>query len=102
MRLANNQRSVEQGGLAAGLEPIDGVLRMFSCVGQAHNYYLIYTGVSQPAVLELTLPEGEQYQAEVIDTWGRTITPLAKPVTGRAAVPLSGKPYHALTLRRIG
>ena len=54
------------------------------------------------AVLELTLPEGEQYQAEVIDTWGMTNTPLAEPVTGRAAVPLPGNPYHALTLRRIG
>ena len=95
-------RRVLEAGPAAGLEPTDGVLRMFSCVGQAHNYYLIYTGVAQPAVLELTLPEGEQYQAEVIDTWGMTNTPLAEPVTGHAAVPLPGKPYHALTLRRIG
>jgi len=53
-------------------------------------------------VLELTLPEGEQYKAEVIDTWGMTITPLTEPVTGCATVPLPGKPYHALTLRRIG
>ena len=95
-------RRVLEAGPAAGLESIDGVLRMFSCVGQAHNYYLIYTGVAQPAVLELTLPEGEQYQAEVIDTWGMTNSPLAEPVTGRAAVPLPGQPYHALTLRRIG
>jgi hypothetical protein len=37
-----------------------------------HDFYLIYTGVSQPALLELLLPEGESYRAEVIDTWEMT------------------------------
>jgi hypothetical protein len=99
-RLAFLRRILEDGP-AAGLEPIDGVLRMFACAGQPHDYYLIYFGVHQPANMALDVPEGEQYTAEVVDTWEMTITPLEEPVVRGAAVPLPGKPYQALILRRV-
>jgi hypothetical protein len=70
------------------------------CAGKAHEYYLIYTGVAQPALLEITLPETEQYRAEVIDTWNMTITQGAV-YSGRVDIPMPGKAYHALILRRI-
>jgi hypothetical protein len=99
-RLAFLRRILEDGP-GVGLDPIDGVLRMFTCAGQPHDYYLTYFGVHQPAKMTLDVPEGEQYRAEVIDTWEMTITPLEEPVVRGAEVPLPGKPYHALILRRV-
>jgi len=52
--------------------------------------------------MTFNVPEGEQYRAEVIDTWAMTTTPLDEPVVRGATVPLPGKPYQALMLRRIG
>ena len=98
-RLAFLRRVLEDGP-AAGLEPIDNVVRMFACVGQAHDYYLVYFGVHQPAQLPLDVPEGEHYTAEVVDIWDMTITPRAEPVARGATVKLPGKPYQALILRR--
>ncbi len=99
-RLAFLRRILEEGP-AEGLDPIDGVLRMFACAGQAHDYYLIYFGVHQPAQMPLDVPEGEQYTADVIDTWEMTTTRIEQPVTRGTAVPLPGKPYQALILRRV-
>ncbi|MCB0151173.1 MAG: DUF5605 domain-containing protein, partial [Caldilineaceae bacterium] len=58
------------------------------------------TGVAQPALLELSLPEGEHYQAEIIDTWEMSVTPGAI-YSGRVDVPMPGKAYQALLLRRV-
>jgi hypothetical protein len=46
------------------------------------------------------LPEGEAYRADVIDTWDMTVTP-GEVYSGRVDIPLPGKAYHALILRRI-
>lgn len=85
---------------ATGLNPIAGVVNALPCAGKAHEFYLIYTGVAQPALLEITLPEGEQYQAEVIDTWGMTVT-IDTIYSGQVEIPMPGKAYHALILRRV-
>jgi len=98
-RLAFLRRLLEEGP-ATGLDPIEGVVKGLPCAGKAHEYYLIYTGVAQPALLEITLPETEQYRAEVIDTWNMTITQGAV-YSGRVDIPMPGKAYHALILRRI-
>jgi hypothetical protein len=98
-RLAFLRNMLEQGP-AAGLDPIDGVLRMFPCAGRPHDYYLTYFGVHQPARMAFDVPDGEQYTAEVVDTWAMTVTRLNEPVVRGAAVPLPGKPYQALVLRR--
>ena len=94
-------RQILEDGPAAGLDPIDDVIRMFACAGRPHEYYLTYFGVHQPAHMAFNLPEGEQYRAEVIDTWAMTTTPLGEPVVRGAAVRLAGKPYQALILRRV-
>jgi hypothetical protein len=99
-RLAFLRRILEDSPVA-GLDLIDEVVRMFSCAGQPHEYYLCYFGNHQPATMTFNVPEGEQYRAEVIDTWAMTTTPLDEPVVRGATVPLPGKPYQALILRRI-
>ncbi|MBX3014079.1 MAG: DUF5060 domain-containing protein [Caldilineaceae bacterium] len=99
-RLAFLRRILETGP-ATGLNPIDQIIRMPGCVGQPHAYYLIYFGVAQPALVELTLPADEQYQADIIDTWAMTVRPHAAPVSGKVALPAPGRPYHALLLRRL-
>ena len=51
-------RQLLEADPAVGLEPIEGVVQMHPCAGKAHEFYLIYPGVSQPALLEITLPAG--------------------------------------------
>ena len=51
--------------------------------------------------MTFNLPEGEQYQATIIDTWAMTTTPLNEPVVRGAAVLLPGTPYQALMLSRV-
>jgi hypothetical protein len=77
----------------------------------AEPYYLNATSKSatRPAILyyfdfhqpaEYEVPLGDQvYTAEVVDPWGMTTTPLAGTYTGKAKIPLPGKPYNALLLR---
>jgi hypothetical protein len=94
-------RQILEDGPAAGLDPVDGVVPMFPCAGQPHAYYLTYFGAHQPARMPIDIPDGEQYSAEVIDIWAMTMTPLEQPVVRGATVPLPGKPYQALILRRV-
>jgi hypothetical protein len=101
-RLAFLRRILEEGP-AGGLDPQDDLIKNRPpFVGKAHEYYLSYFGGHRPAWLNINVPEGEQYQAEVVDTWEMTVTPLKEPVVRGATVPLPGKPYQALILRRIG
>ena len=99
-RLAFLRRILEEGP-AEGLEPAEDVARWLPVAGKPHEYYLAYFGVHQPAQVTFTLPEGERYSAEIIDTWGMTATPVAEPVVGGVPLRLPGKPYHAVVLRRI-
>lgn len=94
-------RQILETGPATGLDPMTHVMRQHPCAGRDHEYYLIYTGVAQPALLEFNLPEGETYQAEVVDTWAMTVTPSQETYSGRVDIPLPGKAYHALILRRV-
>ncbi|MEZ4658960.1 MAG: DUF5060 domain-containing protein [Caldilineaceae bacterium] len=93
-------RQILEAGPVEGLDPMDGVMRQAPCAGKAHEYYLIYTGPSQPALLELNLPEGENYQTEIIDTWEMTTT-KGGVYSGRVDIPMAGRPYHAMILRRV-
>lgn len=99
-RLAFLRKMLEEGP-SAGIDPIDGVLRMFPCAGQPHDYYLTYFGVHQPARMAFDVLYGEQYTAEVVDTWAMTVTQLDEPVVRSTSVRLPGKQFQALILRRI-
>jgi len=98
-------RSILEASPAAGLEPMTArsvVPYWFPCAGQEHEYYLTYFGVHQPAKMRFDVPADEGYQAELVDTWEMTITPIDEPVTRGGWVTLPSKPYQALILRRIG
>jgi hypothetical protein len=94
-------RGILEDGPAAGLDPISDVPGMFPYAGQPRAYYLTYFGVHQPAQMVFDVPDGEQYTAEVVDTWAMTVTRLDEPVVRGAPMPLPGKPYQALILRRV-
>ncbi len=70
--------------------------------GGDDSYRLIYLGRHRPAIKPITLPDDKRYAVEVIDTWDMTITPLDGAFSGPCEIPLPGKPYLALRIRRIG
>jgi hypothetical protein len=77
------------------------IMSWFAGVHQPHEYYLTYFGVSQPAEMVASVPAGEKYKAEVVDTWEMTVTPLDEPVVRGAIVPLPQRPHQALIFRRV-
>lgn len=115
-RLAFLRRILEEGP-PEGLEPID---KWQNCpfAGQRGRYYLGYFGRQTPGewpfeLYKAELSDGMKFTAEVIDTWNMTITPvegvfeikkkdnyLYADKDGRS-VPLPGKPYMALRIRRL-
>ncbi|TDG00758.1 DUF5605 domain-containing protein [Paenibacillus piri] len=64
------------------------------------EYYLVYFGSSRPAFRLLELPEGIRFDIDLIDTWEMTITPFEDTFEGKCRVPLPGKPYQALRIRK--
>ena len=108
-RLAFLRRILEEGP-ATGLNPIDEMTSFLQFghmgVGHAQDYYLVYFGPHQPAQMEMNVAPGERYTIEAIDPWEMTVTPLSEPATVEATkkvkVPLPGKPYLALRIRKIG
>jgi hypothetical protein len=94
-------RDILEAGPAPGLDPLPATnINEMPCAGQAGQYYLAYVGVYQPAELVFTLPEGTTFQADVIDTWNMTITPVEGVFEGRFVIPLPRQPYLAVRLRR--
>ncbi|MFA9455359.1 DUF5605 domain-containing protein [Halalkalibacter sp. AB-rgal2] len=62
------------------------------------EYILVYLGSSQPSFKTFPLPEGNQYQIELIDTWEMTIIKLEGLYTNESKIDLPSKPYLALRL----
>lgn len=77
------------------------IISGFAGVHQPHEYYLTYFGVSQPSEFVANVPPGEEYTAEVVDTWEMTITPIAENILRGNLIRLPVKPYQALILKRI-
>ena len=86
--------------------------------GQAGEYYLLYFGKGTPTswLFELykdRIKDGMRFKVDVIDTWDMTVTPIdGEFVTKKKdnyhfvdekgrAVPLPGKPYMAVRIRRV-
>ncbi len=85
-----------------GLDPIDLSWNNQARVGRPPEYSLQYWGVYAPALWELDLPESFSYQAEIIDTWNMTITPVEGNFSGKCMIELPGKPFIALRLWQVG
>jgi len=44
----------------------------------------------------VTLPKDRKFRLEVIDAWNMTVTPVSGEFSGRAEIPLPGRPYVAV------
>ncbi len=103
---------------AAGIDPIDKWQDPSGMGGQPGEYYLLYFGRETPASWPFRLykngvTNGMKFQVDVLDTWNMTITPVPGEFVTRKedayyyvdeharAVPLPGKPYLALRIRRV-
>ncbi|HBF34488.1 TPA: DUF5060 domain-containing protein, partial [Candidatus Sumerlaeota bacterium] len=92
--------------------------------GQPGKYYLVYLGKQTPTTWNFQIPKpaqdqpqltsGIKFTAEVLDTWNMTVTPVPGEFTlkqkddsfyadanGRS-IPLAGKPYTAIRIKRVG
>lgn len=65
----------------------------------AYDYCIHYLGIAQPMYRTLFLPEDEDFEVEVIDTWNMTVTP-AGVHRGTARIDLPGRQYMALRVRK--
>ncbi len=98
-RIAFLRRILEDGG---PLEPVQiADERWFAQSGKAGEYYLLYTGVHQPALLELNLPQGMRFRTDLVDTWNMTVTPLDALYEGRCTLAMPAQPYQAVRLKRV-
>lgn len=86
----------------AGLRETKGSWDEVAAVADApdgEGYRLYYYSFMRPCRRRFLLPQGERYEAEIIDTWQMTVTP-AGIVQGETVLELPGRPYIAVRLRR--
>ena len=107
---------------AEGIDPIDKWQNP-SIGGQPGKYYLVYLGKAMPTNWDFHIPtppagadqlaDGMKFTVEVLDTWNMSVMPVPGEFSlkkkdnysyadqnGRA-VPLPGKPYVAIRIRRV-
>lgn len=94
-------RQIMEEGPSEGIDPASVGRDIRACAGRSDEYFLCSCGAGQSAYKDLTLPEGRRYHIEIIDTWNRTVTPLPDEYEGECRVPLGGKPYLALRIRKV-
>jgi hypothetical protein len=94
-RIAFLRRIMEQG---SAIDPAQASWDLTR--GGDDDYRLIYLGRHRPASKTLTLPTNRRYTVEIIDTWEMTVTLLQSSFSGACQIPLPGKPYIAVRVRR--
>lgn len=86
-----------------GLRRMNGAWdEVAAAVDDLHDcgYYLYYYGFTRPCRRNFNFPANRKFQAEIIDTWNMTITPVGE-VSGDFTIPLPGREYMAIRLREI-
>jgi Domain of unknown function (DUF5060)/Domain of unknown function (DUF5605)/Protein of unknown function (DUF4038) len=116
-RLAFLKRILETAP-AAGIDPIDK-WQDSPMGGQPGEYYLAYFGRARPTswkfeLYKSGLADGMRFHVDVLDTWNMTVAPVPGTFVlkrenpyyfvdeGGRSVPLPGRPYLALRIRRVG
>jgi hypothetical protein len=97
-RIAFLRRIVEQGR-PGPWEPVR--IGEYNAVARGDDTLLVFTYDHQPSRLELELPSGREYAAEVIDPWEMTLEPADGRYSGEASIPLPVKPAMAVRLRAV-
>lgn len=64
------------------------------------GYEIHYYGFGRPSFRDFRREDGAKYQVEVIDTWNMTVTD-AGVRSGKFRVPLPGREYMAIRLKRV-
>ena len=107
-----------EAGPTDGIDPIDRFYETH-IGGKGGEYYLVYFGKEMPTEWVFSLPKeglsaGMQFKVEVLDTWNMTVTPVDQVFSivkhsnylfhaeGEQKVELTGRPYMALRIRRVG
>jgi len=98
-RIAFLRQILEESGID-GMDPIKNETWLWNgrVAGKEGEYYLFYFEPHQPSLW--TLPKGGPWLVDVIDTWNMTITPVDGEQPGEASIPLPGKTFHALRVRK--
>ncbi len=86
---------------AEGVYPLHNLWNKETHLIKDREWYLYYYGNSQQAAATFTLPKDIKFRLEVIDAWNMTITPVAGEFSGRAEIPLPGRPYVAVRATAI-
>ena len=86
-------------GAEAGLTPIPNAY--YPGAARTGEYYLYFLDYHQPVEQEFTLPEKVKFQADVIDPWKMTITPVAGTHSGKVKLALPGLPFQAVRFRKV-
>lgn len=68
--------------------------------GAAGTHVVGYFGFNRPRFRNVVLPDGA-FAVDVIDTWNMTVETVADAASGTIRVPLPGRPYQAIRLRRL-
>jgi len=110
-------KSVMEAGPKPGVDPVDKWWDRH-IGGQPGQYYLRYFGGDAPAEWTPDLPKiglegGEQFRAELIDTWDMTVVPVDGIFTmqkkdgydfhdpAQPAITLPGRPWMAIRIQRV-
>ncbi len=71
------------------------------CKDEDHSFYLYYFGFMRPLFRTYELPEGCEYEIELIDTWNMTVTKLPGIYSGSIKIDMPQKQYMAIRMNKV-
>lgn len=71
------------------------------CLCKEDEYFLYYFGFSCPSFRTYELPEGAEYEIELLDTWNMTIQKLPGIYAGNIRLEMPGRQYMAFRMKKI-
>ena len=88
-----------------GLKPVHDMFGVLTAapeseLSEVKSYYLIYYGIMQPREALVEVDRDTDFRVERIDTWNMTVED-AGVHRGRMRIPMPGRQYMALRLRRV-
>ena len=99
-RIAFLRRLIEDGP-GGGMDTAALGRDTHALAGKDDEFIIAYYGITQPIYKDLSLPEGKNYQIDIIDTWDMTVTPLDGTFSGDIRIDMPGKQYIALRILKI-
>jgi len=91
----------ENGGY---MEPLPAFFDETCCTNSASHprkdCVMYYYGANRPCRRPFHMPEGQEFDVEVIDTWNMTITPAGRH-SGEFMIDMPSRPYMAVRLVKV-